>query len=330
MRNNRCIYINGLRDCPQGFLQYMNQFVEAGERTGFRALKPYASPRHLFRRVMPLFFNLANLFRLGNLRSKPLIVTSRGDGILEAAFPYYLSYHIIPMLWDTWPKEQETLFGDLAMLKCPLALVSSRQMAQQIEKRLNIKCMWVPEGIDAAGFSKGDDLNLRSTDVFELGRQHGEYHKAVEAAIAKKYLTQWRGNKYYEDGRLAELAFKTNEELKENLAKAKIVICFPKVDTCSREESGGIETLTQRYWEAMLSRCLIVGRAPAELTDLLGYYPVVDVDWNAPTEQLKNILSNISDYQWLVDKNLEAAKRLAPWDGRMNAIKSFINEHLKA
>ena len=249
---------------------------------------------------------------------------------MEAAFPYYLSYQIIPMLWDTWPKEQERLYGDLKMLKCPMALVSSRQMAQQIEKRLHIKCLWVPEGIDAAGFSKGDDLYLRPIDVFELGRQHAEYHKAVEVAIAQKYLTQWKGNKYREDGRLAELAFKTNEKLKENLAKAKIVICFPKVDTCSREESGGIETLTQRYWEAMLSRCLIVGRAPAELIDLMGYYPVVDVDWNNPTEQLKNILSNISDYQWLVDKNLETAKRLAPWDGRMNAIKTFINEHLKA
>ena len=308
--SNSTIYINGLRRSPQGFLQYMNQFVEAGERAGFRTLKTHTSPKHLFRRVMPFFFYLTNLLRLGNLRSKPLIITSRGDGILEAAFPYYLSYHIIPMLWDTWPKEQERLYGDLKMLKCPMALVSSRQMAQQIEKRLHIKCLWVPEGIDAAGFSKGDDLYLRPIDVFELGRQHAEYHKA--------------------DGRLAELAFKTNEKLKENLAKAKIVICFPKVDTCSRKESGGIETLTQRYWEAMLSRCLIVGRAPTELTDLMGYCPVVDVDWNNPTEQLKNILSNISNYQWLVDKNLETAKRLAPWDGRMNAIKTFINEHLKA
>lgn len=327
--SNSTIYINGLRRSPQGFLQYMNQFVEAGERAGFHTLKTHTSPKHLFRRVMPFFFYLTNLLRLGNLRSKPLIITSRGDGILEAAFPYYLSYHIIPMLWDTWPKEQERLYGDLKMLKCPMALVSSRQMAQQIEKKLHIKCLWVPEGIDAAGFSKGDDLYLRPIDVFELGRQHAEYHKAVEVAIVQKYLTQWKGNKYREDGRLAELAFKTNEKLKENLAKAKIVICFPKVDTCSREESGGIETLTQRYWEAMLSRCLIVGRAPAELIDLMGYYPVVDVDWNNPTEQLRNILSNISDYQWLVDKNLETAKRLAPWDSRMNEIKTFINDHLK-
>ena len=183
--SNSTIYINGLRRSPQGFLQYMNQFVEAGERAGFHTLKTHTSPKHLFRRVMPFFFYLTNLLRLGNLRSKPLIITSRGDGILEAAFPYYLSYHIIPMLWDTWPKEQERLYGDLKMLKCPMALVSSRQMAQQIEKRLHIKCLWVPEGIDAAGFSKGDDLYLRPIDVFELGRQHAEYHKAVEVAIGK-------------------------------------------------------------------------------------------------------------------------------------------------
>ena len=85
----------------------------------------------------------------------------------------------------------------------------------------------MPEGIDAAGFSKGDDLYLRPIDVFELGRQHAEYHKAVEVAIVQKYLTQWKGNKYREDGRLAELAFKTNEKLKK---KAQDHIALQKCD----------------------------------------------------------------------------------------------------
>lgn len=328
--NNRGIIHIKERQLKQGdFLFYMHQFIEAGKNAGFNPLAPTSSPKYLFRRVMPFILCIMNAMQFYRLRKKILIVSSRGDGILEASYPHYLSYHIIPMLWDTWPKEQDWLFKDLRRLRCPLVLVSSRQMAIRIERELNIKSLWVPEGIDIRGFNKGNDLSTRPTDVFELGRQHHQYHIALETALTKNFIKSWKGNVYGKDGSLHKLACANTEELKETLALSKIVVCFPKIDTAPYSESGNIETLTQRYWEAMLSRCLIVGRAPAELTDLLGYYPVVDVDWNNPTEQLRNILSNISDYQWLVDKNLEAAKRLAPWDSRMNEIKTFINDHLK-
>ena len=57
--------------------------------------------------------------------------------------------------------------------------------------------------------------------------------------------------------------------------------------------AGKIETLTQRYWECMLSRCLIVGRAPFELINLIGYNPVIEVEWGNESEQLLRILNNI-------------------------------------
>ena len=101
------------------------------------------------------------------------------------------------------------------------------------------------------------------------------------------------------------------------------MICFPQCDT-NPQKAGNLETLTQRYWEAMLSGCLIVGRAPQELIDLIGYNPVIDVEWDNPEIQVEGILNNIENYQNLVDKNIESAQKYATWDSRIPLIKEYL------
>lgn len=130
-------------------------------------------------------------------------------------------------------------------------------------------------------------------------------------------------NEYAADGSLLKLAYPTAESLLQHLPDVKVIISFPQCDT-HPENAGNLETLTQRYWEAMLSRCLIVGRAPKELIDLIGYNPVVDVDWSAPEEQLTYILNHITDYQNFVNKNYDAALKYASWDSRIKQIKSIL------
>ena len=321
------LFINQLGYTHDNVLLYMHQFVEAGNRAGLMSLRQKQSRRHLFRRIAPLCLSLFNALRLHKFRSKVLITTSRGDGILEAAYPHYLHYQIIPMLWDTWPKEQPRLFHDLRMLKCPLVLVSSRQMAERIQTELCIKSLWVPEGIDPKGFLCGKNLADRSIDIYELGRQHPLYHKELIEAKKQSLLKTWKGNTYGTDGRLLKLACKTTDELKATISESKIVVCFPKTDT-DPEGSGKIETLTQRYWEAMLSRSLILGRAPQELIDFIGYNPVIEVNWNAPQRQIAEILHDISSYQSLVERNYDTACQKASWDGRMEKIREFIEKGL--
>ena len=99
----------------------------------------------------------------------------------------------------------------------------------------------------------------------------------------------------------------SNEQLYQLMADTKVMVCFPQCDT-NPLRGEHIETLTQRYWEAMLSRCLMVGRAPQELIRLIGYNPVIEVDWDNAREQLSYILDHIDNYQELVDKNFEYAK----------------------
>ena len=53
--------------------------------------------------------------------------------------------------------------------------------------------------------------------------------------------------------------------------------------------AGDIETLTQRYWENMLSRIIMVGHAPKELVDLIGYNPIIEIDKENDKEQIIDI-----------------------------------------
>ena len=88
--------------------------------------------------------------------------------------------------------------------------------------------------------------------------------------------------------------------------------------------AAGIETLTQRFWEGMLSRTVLLGRAPKELIDLVGYNPVVTLDKEHADEQVRDIVEHISEYQDLVDKNRETALRMAPWEIRMKQIMEWL------
>ena len=117
--------------------------------------------------------------------------------------------------------------------------------------------------------------------------------------------------------------FSSNNEFFQALADTKITINFPRCDT-QPEIAGNIETLTQRYWECMLSRIVMIGRAPKELVDFIGYNPVIDIDKQHAEEQVLHILNNIEDYQQLVDKNYETAQKKADWSHRMKEVMSWL------
>lgn len=114
----------------------------------------------------------------------------------------------------------------------------------------------------------------------------------------------------------------TDKDFSERIVNAKVTIAVPRCDVVPICH----ETLTQRYWECMLSRMVMVGRAPKELTDFIGYNPVIDIDYNNLYGQIKDITSNIERYQPLVDRNRETALRLAPWELRMREVKEWLEK----
>lgn len=93
------------------------------------------------------------------------------------------------------------------------------------------------------------------------------------------------------------------------------------------EMAGDIETLTQRYWECMFSRMVMVGHAPQELVDFIGYNPVIELREDIFAEALiREVMEHVNDYQELVDKNRETAERLGSWDVRMECLMEELRE----
>ena len=51
----------------------------------------------------------------------------------------------------------------------------------------------------------------------------------------------------------------------------------------------------------------MIGHAPQELINLIGYNPVIEIDKDNPHHQLEDVIAHISDYQELVNRNRDAA-----------------------
>lgn len=317
------IYIKDKKRKKHEFQFFMHQFIEAGIQQGFHAKKEFRNTRLTKTIVQSLDKSKLLSFLQKTKKNKQIIIASQGENLLEAVFPYF-KYEIIPMLWDVWPYTWKKLLITLQKLQVKTCFVTSRQVADKISQELGINCFWIPEGINITDYHFGNKLEERTIDVYELGRQHSHYHIHMMEMIKKRQIKSYIGNTYTSNGKLKSLAFPTADDLIQNLPKIKIVICFPQTDT-HPQRAGKVETLTQRYWEAMLSRCLIVGRAPQELIDFIGYNPVIQVDWNNPEKQMNEILSNIQLYQDLVDKNYKTAQIQASWDNRIKQIIQILS-----
>lgn len=315
------LHIKNKKRKPGEFQFFMHQFVEAGIEKGIEPLPEFAS-NNLFIRAIR---RLSPLLRFLPVKRRAIIIPSDGSRLYYFSRPYF-NYNIIPFLWDVWPGNRERLYNDIRRLNVKLAFVTSRQNKDLIEKETGIDCYYIPEGIDIDDYSQGETLVNRGCDVYELGRQHPLYHQTIVSLIKKGIIVKYYGNEYDEKGRMLKLAFATADDLLQNINKIKIVVCFPQCDT-HPQRVGDIETLTQRYWECMLSGNLMVGRAPQELIDMIGYDPVVNVDWSAPEEQLSLILKNIAKYQELVDRNVHTAQKYASWDNRIEQILEVLSSY---
>jgi len=255
-----------------------------------------------------------------------LLITANGVTITDEFFPYYFKYEAVPFLWDCWPSAWERMYDAFRSYDVKLVFCTSRQVVEMINRDSKVKAYWIPEGIYDNEYKKEVKLIDRRYDVFEMGRQMPQMHSCLLHLFENWDIKGYHTSNITAEGTLSLNVTYSDEELREIMSQSKIMICFPQCDT-NPQRAGNIETLTQRYWEAMLSGCVMLGRAPQELVDLIGYNPVVDVDWGNPEEQVKEILSNINNYQELVDRNYKAAKEKASWKYRIPMIKEILNSN---
>ena len=228
-------------------------------------------------------------------------------------FPDYARYEVVPMFWDCWPCYFEKTCEWLRRHQVKTAIFSSRQTAEMMQERFSgknkgwqrINVIWCPEAVDDSVYQKGMLLKDRNIDLLEFGRSN-EKVLQTGALSLNHVCTKQNGKFIY-----------TNEQLYQAMGDAKVTIALPRSMT-QPEMAGDIETLTQRYWECMFSRMVMVGHAPQELVDFIGYNPVIELRKDISAEALiRDVLEHIDDYQELVDKNRETAERLGSWDVRI-------------
>ena len=230
-------------------------------------------------------------------------------------YPDYARYEVIPMVWDCWPKYFEKMCNWLQKHQIRTAIFTSSQTAERMRQRFpDMNIMYCPEAVDTSIYKEGKQLTERSIDLLEFGRRSGINVNESRKGSFLYVCTKVNGKFIF-----------NNEKLYAAMGDAKITVALPRSIT-QPEVAGDIETLTQRYWENMLSRMVMVGHAPKELTDLIGYNPVIELDKERANEQLLDILAHISDYQELVDKNRETALRLGDWRLRMRQVMTWLKK----
>lgn len=227
-------------------------------------------------------------------------------------FPDYMRYEIIPMIWDCWPMFFDKVVDWLRKYHVRTVIFTSSQTAERMRKEFpDMNILAVTEGINTQFYHAGEFLVDRSIDLLEYGSMERNFFRELVPGINHV-------NRNNADGCMDSF-----EQLTDTMSHAKVTIALPRCDTAP-ELTGDIETLTQRFWECMLSRTVLLGRAPKELIDLIGYNPVIDLDRNNPDQQVREIVSRISDYQELVGKNRETALKMAPWEIRMKKVMEWL------
>lgn len=237
-----------------------------------------------------------------------------GQAVKYLSFPDYINYEIIPLFWDSWPCYHKSIISFLKKKKVRTAFFTSSQVAKMMMSffpLMNIK--YIPEGIDPTLYHAGELLKNRNIDVLEYGRIKNLYNIHFPNHI--KHLYSKKGKRL----------FATNQDFFNALGQSKVTLCFPRNIT-NPNMAGNIETLTQRYWENMLSRIVMIGKSPKELIDLIGYDPVIPIDEKAPKDQIIDVLLHIDDYQSLVDKNRENAIEKGQWTTRVLSMRKFLKE----
>lgn len=292
------------------FLNFKTAAYEAWERCGGKTAESHYPIRMLhglaFRYEIPTLWKSNQEVHLRFI--EPVSVSFD-------TFPDYALYEIIPFVWDCWPCYFEKMCRWLQKHQVRTAIFSSSQTAERMRERFpQMNIMWCAEAVDSTLYTEGKTLAERGIDLMEFGRSNERVFNVKLPEMIKHVSTMQDGKFLY-----------TNEQLYQAMGDAKITITLPRSVT-QPEIAGDIETLTQRYWECMLSRMVMLGHAPKELVELIGYNPVIELDTTNAIDQLYDILDHIEDYQLLVDKNRETALRMGDWTVRIREVMKWLKD----
>jgi len=289
-------------------------------------VKPFIPLSPLYLRILKMFSKFLGLFNYNHIRDTPkyLLDNPLSDSnhvitlLLGPDFNKYFQYSYFTSnnrsiyMFDAWPCHHNSIVSFILAYKINYLFVNSHQVTLTLQKLLsNTKIHWIPEAIDPDSYVYSENKTI---DVLSFGRKYDRYHEVIHP-----YLTS--NNRIYLFEKVkGEVIFKKRSDFIEALGNSRISICFPSNIT-HPERSGDIEVMTIRYLQSIVSKCLVIGKAPDEMIQLFGYNPVIEINWDNPVDQLDAILTNFDQYKILIEKNYETVINNHTWLHRWDLMK---------
>lgn len=241
-------------------------------------------------------------------------------------FPYYLFKSRLKVIYqfDTWARDHAVHENAFRSFRINLAFFSIREAADHFHS-LNLphfSAYWIPEAVDGQAF-RSVDHREKSIDILQYGRTWTWWHDQVVDFCRTRRIAYGYPTTPPPD---TKKFFKDRHALTEALARAKIVICAPR--NVTHPETGDLSTVTTRYFEGMVSKCLLLGHAPRDLIRLFGYNPVIEIDRQRPREQLAHLLDHYEEYLPLIERNHAEALARHQWKHRIAEMAQIMQSHL--
>jgi hypothetical protein len=227
----------------------------------------------------------------------------------------------VPWIFDCWQPQFRQWERLLRRHRVRTAFFSARAAAQHFAARVpGLRTYWVPEACDPERYSWCRPLALRSRGVLELGRRWSWLHERIRDPLQRAGVSH-----LYSDESGGKALFADVATLYEGLGDTAVMLCFPRSIT-HPAAAGGVETLTQRYLEAIGSGCLVVGHAPQELVDLFGFDPVVHLNARDPAGHLLAVLGDLASHQGLVERARQRLREVGTFECRARTIVAALRQ----
>jgi hypothetical protein len=238
---------------------------------------------------------------------------------IDKTFPYFFSRGLKAIyLFDAWEHHFELIQRVIRQRGIQVVFFCARQSCERFTAPPGVRTFWLPEGTGselyhAAPYEKKD------VDVIDFGRRFEPFHAALAGAAERLGIRLLSGSQG------GQVLFPDFRLFADALGRSKICVCFPSSLTHPKR-SGTISTMTHRYLQAMLSKCLIVGATPDDMQELFPYAPVVEADLSDPAGQVRSILADYGRYVPLVERNCQHVLHNHLWDHRIRSIRSLLGE----
>ena len=322
--STRAWHENKIRFLKTETCRFVSEYVllsidSAMEQAGVKSLSNHQNRAEVF--FAKALSKLGLVWNARRFSFDPVFVVFMGFSE-SRTIPFSYWTEIFPYCFDCWPNEYERWRSFFKRHRVRLAFFSARQSAQHFAAEFpEMQAVWLPEATNPLDYCASKSLSDRDIDVLELGRKHDQFHFKIVDSLAGA------GRRHLFERVKGEIIFPDRASLIEGMGRSKISICFPSSQT-HPERSGSVETVTHRYFESMASKCLIVGHAPQELTDLFGYNPVIDVRWGSEFEQIESVLDNLSSFEDLVERNYHRLLEVGSWTSRVAKILDTLSAQL--